>query len=156
VRQSQFLVETLGQFSVAINSPLVSNRRGLPHNTVRIDLTRVAVIVLSGCSPMQTSAPRNLAYWSAEIPTPPLPSSSTGSLQKRLSSEAKPTDRVVLPHIIARRQPELQIVLAREVQLTRHYFLARHRGMSRMPRVRAVADYVAAVVQEHRDGFLAS
>ena len=47
-------------------------------------------------------------------------------------------------------------MLAREVQLTRHYFLVRHRDMSRIPRVRAVADYVAAAVQEHRDGFLGS
>lgn len=88
----------------------------------------------------------NLAYWSAEILIPRLPPSSTGSLQNGSVLSRNQQAGAVLPHFIARRQPELQIVLAREVQLTRHYFLVRHCDMSRIPRVRAVADYVAAAV----------
>ncbi len=60
----------------------------------------------------------------------------------------------ILPHFIASRQPDLQIVLPREVQLTRHYWLIRHRDTGHVPRFRAVADYIFAAVEANRGAFL--
>lgn len=60
----------------------------------------------------------------------------------------------VLPHFIARKQPDLQIVLAEEVQLTRHYWLVQHRDFISIPRVRAVGDYIVGLVEANRQDFL--
>ncbi|WP_337268594.1 LysR family transcriptional regulator [Oryzifoliimicrobium ureilyticus] len=82
------------------------------------------------------------------------PRFQSSSISAQLTATLQGQGLCILPHFIARRQPELELVLAREVQLTRHYFLVRHRDMSRVPRVRAVADYIASVVEDNRDAFL--
>jgi DNA-binding transcriptional LysR family regulator len=84
------------------------------------------------------------------------PRFQSSSISAQLTATLQGQGLCILPHFIARRQPELEVVLARDVQLTRHYFLVRHRDMSRVPRVRAVADYIAAVVDDNRDAFLGS
>ncbi|HEV7436692.1 MAG TPA: LysR family transcriptional regulator [Pseudorhizobium sp.] len=60
----------------------------------------------------------------------------------------------VLPHFIARAQPDLKIVLQDEVTLTRNYWLVCHRDLSHVPRVRAVADFIFAAVHANQDAFL--
>lgn len=82
------------------------------------------------------------------------PRFQSSSISAQLTATLQGQGLCILPHFIARRQPDLELVLSREVQLTRHYYLVRHRDMSRIPRVRAVADYLLAVVQNKRDAFL--
>lgn len=82
------------------------------------------------------------------------PRFQSSSISAQLTATLQGQGLCIFPHFIARRWPELQIVLPREVQLTRHYYLVRHRDMSRVPRVRAVADYMTTVVQENREIFL--
>ncbi|SEH26651.1 LysR family transcriptional regulator [Rhizobium sp. NFR12] len=82
------------------------------------------------------------------------PRFQSSSISAQLTATLQGQGLCILPHFIARRQPDLELVLSREVQLTRHYYLVRHRDISRIPRVRAVADYLLAVVQNNRDAFL--
>ena len=60
----------------------------------------------------------------------------------------------VLPHFIAREQPDLQIVLPDEVNLMRNYWLVCHRDLSHVPRVRIVADFIFDAVRASQDAFL--
>lgn len=82
------------------------------------------------------------------------PRFQSSSISAQLTATLKCQGLCILPHFIASRQRELKVVLADEVQLTRHYYLVRHRDMSRVPRVRAVADYITSVVEANRDAFL--
>lgn len=60
----------------------------------------------------------------------------------------------VLPHFIARVQPDLKIVLPEEITLTRNYWLVCHRDLSNVPRVRFVSDYIYSAVRSNQDAFL--
>ncbi|MCB5203661.1 LysR family transcriptional regulator [Neorhizobium sp. T786] len=60
----------------------------------------------------------------------------------------------VLPHFIARAQPDLTIVLPEEVTLTRSYWLVCHRDLSSVPRVRSVSDYIYSAVRTNQEAFL--
>jgi DNA-binding transcriptional LysR family regulator len=82
------------------------------------------------------------------------PRFQSSSISAQLTATLQRQGLCILPHFIASRQPGLKIVLPQEVQLTRHYYLVRHRDMSRVPRVRAVADYITAVVDGNREAFL--
>jgi DNA-binding transcriptional LysR family regulator len=84
------------------------------------------------------------------------PRFQSSSIFAQLTTTLQGQGLCILPHFIARNQPDLQIVLSQEIQLTRHYYLVRHRDMSRIPRVRAVADYITSVVQANRAAFLGS
>lgn len=82
------------------------------------------------------------------------PKFQSSSIFAQLTATLNGLGLCILPHFIASRQSELEIVLPREVQLTRHYYIVRHRDMSRVPRVRAVADYLTALVQDNQDAFV--
>lgn len=82
------------------------------------------------------------------------PRFQSSSIFAQLTATLNGLGLCILPHFIASRQPELEIVLPREVQLTRHYYIVRHRDMSRVPRVRAVAEYLTALVQDNQDAFV--
>jgi len=60
----------------------------------------------------------------------------------------------VLPHFIARQYPELEIVLAGEVELRRQYWLLCHRDLRHIPRVKAVADFIVGAVKASPDAFI--
>jgi len=82
------------------------------------------------------------------------PKFQSSSIFAQLTATLNGLGLCILPHFIASRQSELEIVLPGEVQLTRHYYIVRHRDMSRVPRVRAVADYLTALVQDNQDAFV--
>ena len=82
------------------------------------------------------------------------PRFQSSSIFAQLTATLRHQGLCVLPHFIARDEPELQIVLAKEIKLIRHYYLVRHRDMIRNRRVRAVADYIVASVEANRDAFL--
>jgi DNA-binding transcriptional LysR family regulator len=84
------------------------------------------------------------------------PRFQSSSISAQMTATLQRQGLCILPHFIACRQPDLEMVLPEDVQLTRHYYLVRHRDMSRIPRVRAVADYLTAVVEENRSAFLGS
>jgi DNA-binding transcriptional LysR family regulator len=82
------------------------------------------------------------------------PRFQSSSIFAQLTATLNGQGLCILPHFIARRQPDLQIVLPDEVQLTRHYWLIRHRDTGHVPRFRAVADYIFAAVETNRGAFL--
>lgn len=55
----------------------------------------------------------------------------------------------VLPHFIAGRRPDLQIVLPEEVALRRSYWLTTHRDVGTMPRERSVMAFLLEAGREH-------
>lgn len=59
----------------------------------------------------------------------------------------------VLPHYMAREEPELEIVLAGEIELKRTYWLVCHRDMLAVPRVRAVREFLLQIARENRNCF---
>jgi DNA-binding transcriptional LysR family regulator len=82
------------------------------------------------------------------------PRFQSSSIFAQLTATLNGQGLCILPHFIAMRQPNLQIVLPQDVQLTRHYWLIRHRDLGNTPRFRAVADYIVAAVEANRDAFL--
>lgn len=70
----------------------------------------------------------------------------SSSLSAQLTATLRGVGLCVLPHFMARSQPELKIVLAGEVELWRSYWLVCHRDMSQIPRVRMVMDYIFGAV----------
>lgn len=61
----------------------------------------------------------------------------------------------VLPHFMARCHPELSAVLSKDVSLLRSFWLLMHDGSKDLARVRAVADYIYAIVERERALFVA-
>ena len=82
------------------------------------------------------------------------PRFQSSSIFAQLTATRNGLGLCVLPHFIARHQPDLQIVLPDEVDLLRNYWLIRHRDLSHIPRVRVVADYIVAAVNANKDAFL--
>jgi DNA-binding transcriptional LysR family regulator len=82
------------------------------------------------------------------------PRFQSSSIFAQLTATLNGLGLCVLPHFIARHQPDLQIVLADDVDLLRNYWLIRHRDLSHIPRVRAVADYIVGAVNANRHAFL--
>ncbi|MCA1407556.1 LysR family transcriptional regulator [Ensifer sp. IC3342] len=60
----------------------------------------------------------------------------------------------VLPHFMARDEPNLEIVLPEEIELKRTYWMICHRDLIAVPRVRAVRDFLVEAVRENRSCFL--
>jgi len=57
----------------------------------------------------------------------------------------------ILPDFLARQHPELKLVLANEVELTRTFWLLVHADIRNLARVRVVSELITAEVQkEHR------
>eukprot|EP00913_Durusdinium_trenchii_P010560 g9904.t1 len=82
------------------------------------------------------------------------PRFQSSSIFAQLTATLNNLGLCILPHFIAMHQPQLQIVLPKEVQLTRHYWLIRHRDTAHIPRFRAVGDYIVAAVEANRHAFL--
>ncbi len=82
------------------------------------------------------------------------PRFQSSSIFAQLAATKNGLGLCVLPHFIARAQPDLQILLADEVTLTRNYWLVCHRDLSSVPRVRLVADFIFAAVHENKDAFI--
>ncbi|HEX2146527.1 MAG TPA: LysR family transcriptional regulator [Pseudorhizobium sp.] len=82
------------------------------------------------------------------------PHFQSSSIFAQLTATRNGLGLCVLPHFIAKAQPDLQILLQDEITLTRNYWLVRHRDLSNAPRVRLVADFICAAVEAHRDAFL--
>lgn len=82
------------------------------------------------------------------------PQFQSSSIFAQLTATKNGLGLCVLPHFIARTQPDLQIVLPQEITLTRNYWLACHRDLSNVPRVRSVSDFIFAAVRAGRDAFL--
>lgn len=53
----------------------------------------------------------------------------------------------------AEKDPRLVRILPDQVEITRTYWLAIHEGVQRLPRVRAVVDFLDELVQQHRGDF---
>lgn len=62
----------------------------------------------------------------------------------------------VLPHFIAARYPELEIVLPETVELRRSYWLLCHRDMRDVPRIRSVIGYIGNTVRSNTALFVRS
>ncbi|RVG84009.1 LysR family transcriptional regulator [Sinorhizobium meliloti] len=60
----------------------------------------------------------------------------------------------VLPHFMAKDEPNLEIVLPDEIELKRTYWLICHRDLIAIPRVRAVRDFLVDAAVENRGCFL--
>jgi DNA-binding transcriptional LysR family regulator len=84
------------------------------------------------------------------------PRFQSSSIFAQLTATLNGLGLCILPHFIAIRQPDLEIVLENEVQLTRNYWLIRHRDLGHVPRFRAVADYIGEAVEANRGAFLGS
>ncbi|MBU1316881.1 MAG: LysR family transcriptional regulator [Alphaproteobacteria bacterium] len=82
------------------------------------------------------------------------PHFQSSSIFAQLTATKNGLGLCVLPHFIARAQPDLQILLPEEVTLTRNYWLVRHRDLSDVPRVRLVADFIYAAVRDNQEAFL--
>jgi DNA-binding transcriptional LysR family regulator len=82
------------------------------------------------------------------------PRFQSSSIFAQLTATLNGLGLCVLPHFIARHQPDLQIVMGEEVALNRHYWLVQHRDFISIPRVRAVADYIVAIVDANAGAFL--
>jgi Transcriptional regulator len=82
------------------------------------------------------------------------PQFQSSSIFAQLTATRNGFGLCVLPHFIAGTLPDLQIVLPREITLTRNYWLVCHRDLSSVPRVRFVSDYIYAAVRASQDSFL--
>lgn len=60
----------------------------------------------------------------------------------------------ILPHFVAKQHPELEIVLADEIELRRHYWLVCHHDLRYVPRVRMVIDFLGAIVGANQSSFI--
>lgn len=60
----------------------------------------------------------------------------------------------ILPHFVAKQHPELEIVLADEVELRRNYWLICHHDLRNVPRVRWVIDFLFTIVRSNVASFL--
>lgn len=70
------------------------------------------------------------------------PSIKSSSIFNQLAAVRNGLGLCVLPHYIASRHPDLQIVLPDEVRLTRTYWMTCHRDVRHMRRERAVIEFL--------------
>ncbi|WP_026619971.1 DNA-binding transcriptional LysR family regulator [Ensifer sp. WSM1721] len=78
----------------------------------------------------------------------------SSSILTQLKAARQGLGLCVLPHFMARDEPNLEIVLPEEIELKRTYWLICHRDLIAMPRVRAVRDFLVEAVNENRSCFL--
>ncbi|MGV8936608.1 MAG: LysR family transcriptional regulator [Allorhizobium sp.] len=84
------------------------------------------------------------------------PRFQSSSIFAQLTATRNGLGLCVLPLFIANQHPELQVVLAEEVNLHRHYWLTCHRDLRQATRVRTVIDLLTELVHAHADVFVNS
>ncbi len=82
------------------------------------------------------------------------PQFQSSSIFAQLTATRNGLGLCVLPFFIARRHPELQMVLPDEVDLKRHYWITCHRDLRHVPRVRTVIDFLVEMVERNAPAFL--
>ncbi|MGZ8364485.1 MAG: LysR family transcriptional regulator [Caulobacteraceae bacterium] len=80
----------------------------------------------------------------------------SSNLIAQLRAAAAGAGLCVLPHFIAREEPELVQVLPGEVDLTRAFWLVAHADLKGLARIRETMDFIAAEVKGARGQFLGS
>ncbi|MQW85751.1 LysR family transcriptional regulator [Sinorhizobium saheli] len=78
----------------------------------------------------------------------------SSSILTQLKAACQGLGLCVLPHFMARDEPDLEIVLPDEIELKRTYWLICHRDLIMIPRVRAVRDFLVGAVNENRGCFM--
>lgn len=78
----------------------------------------------------------------------------SSSILTQLKAARQGLGLCVLPHFMARDEPNLEIVLPEEIELKRTYWMICHRDLIGVPRVRAVRDFLFEAVSESRSCFL--
>lgn len=82
------------------------------------------------------------------------PHIQSSSIFAQLTATLNGLGLCVLPIFIAERYPELQAVLEDDVDLCRHYWIACHRDLRQVARVRSVIEFLRGIVRDHRKAFL--
>ena len=78
----------------------------------------------------------------------------SSSIFAQLTATRNDLGLCVLPHFVAKQHPELEIVLADQIELRRHYWLICHHDLRNVPRVRAVIDFLFNIVRSNVASFL--
>lgn len=82
------------------------------------------------------------------------PHFQSSSIFAQLTATRNGLGLCVLPIYIARRYPELQLVLGDDVTLHRHYWLTCHRDLRQVARTRTVIDYLTRLMRENAGMFV--
>ena len=82
------------------------------------------------------------------------PQFQSSSIFAQLTATKNGMGLCVLPFFIARRHPDLQVVLPKEIDLKRHYWITCHRDLRQSPRVRTVIDFLVDAVRDNAPAFL--
>ncbi|GAA4166669.1 LysR family transcriptional regulator [Shinella granuli] len=78
----------------------------------------------------------------------------SSSIFAQLTATRNDLGLCILPHFVAKQHPELQIVLADEVELRRTYWLICHHDLRNVPRVRMVIDFLFRIARSNMPSFL--
>jgi DNA-binding transcriptional LysR family regulator len=78
----------------------------------------------------------------------------SSSIFAQLTATRNDLGLCILPHFIAKQYPELEIVLADEIELRRNYWVVCHHDLRSVPRVRLVIDFLFDIVGSNMPSFL--
>ncbi len=78
----------------------------------------------------------------------------SSSIFAQLTATRNDLGLCILPHFVAKQHPELQIVLADEVELRRTYWLICHHDLRNVPRVKMVIDFLFRIARANMPSFL--
>lgn len=78
----------------------------------------------------------------------------SSSIFAQLTATRNDLGLCILPHFVAKQHPELEIVLADEVELRRNYWMICHHDLRNVPRVRTVIDFLFNIVRNNMPSFL--
>lgn len=78
----------------------------------------------------------------------------SSSLYAQLTATLSGRGLCILPRFIATRFPDLVMVLPREVELRRSYWLTCHQDLAEAPRIRSVADFILTTARAHGEHFV--
>jgi DNA-binding transcriptional LysR family regulator len=81
------------------------------------------------------------------------PQFQSSSIFAQLTATRNGLGLCVLPFFIAERHAELEMVLADDVDLQRHYWITCHRDLRNVPRVRTVIDFLVDAVNRNAPAF---
>lgn len=82
------------------------------------------------------------------------PAFQSSSIFAQLTATRSGLGLCVLPHFIASRYPELEIVLPQATELRRSYCLVCHRDLRDFPRIRSVINYIETTVRANAAAFV--
>ncbi|WP_425640303.1 LysR family transcriptional regulator [Agrobacterium radiobacter] len=82
------------------------------------------------------------------------PGFQSSSIFAQLTATLSGRGLCILPNFIAARFPDLQMVLAGEVELRRGYWLTSHHDLANVPRVRSLMDFILATARAHENLFI--